>query len=200
MARHFHDDKIVVASHNPGKIREISDLLRPCGIEALAATDLGLEEPEETGTTFLANATLKAKASAEASGLPSLADDSGLVVPALGGAPGVQSARWAGPGRDFDLAMKRLITELGDRDRSAHFVCALVLAWPDGHLECFEGQVFGTLVWPRRGDHGFGYDPVFLAAGEKQTFGQMGPERKHKISHRAEAFRQLVSACFETGE
>ncbi len=200
MARHFHDDKIIVASHTPGKVREISDLLRPCGIEVLAATDLGLEEPEETGATFLENATLKAKASAEASGLPSLADDSGLVVPALGGAPGVHSARWAGPGRDFDLAMERLIKELGDRDRSAHFVCALVLAWPDGHLECFEGQVFGTLVWPRRGGYGFGYDPVFLAEGEEQSFGEMAAERKHKISHRAEAFRQLVSACFKTDE
>ncbi len=200
MARHFNDDKIIVASHNPGKVREISDLLRPCGIEGLAATDLGLEEPEETGATFLENATLKAKASAEASGLPSLADDSGLVVPALGGAPGIHSARWAGPERDFDLAMERLIKELGDRDRSAYFVCSLVLAWPDGHLECFEGQVFGTLVWPRRGGCGFGYDPVFLAEGEVQTFGEMAAERKHKISHRAEAFRQLVSACFKTDE
>ncbi len=200
MARHFHDDKIIVASHNPGKVREISDLLRPCGVEALAATDLGLEEPEETGATFLENATLKAKASAEASGLASLADDSGLVVPALGGAPGVHSARWAGPERDFDLAMERLIIELGDRDRSAHFVCSLVLAWPDGHLECFEGRVVGTLVWPRRGGHGFGYDPIFLADGEKETFGEMEPTNKHKISHRAEAFRQLVSACFTTGQ
>ena len=200
MARHFHDDKIIVASHNPGKVREISDLLRPRGIEVLAAGELGLEEPEETGATFIENATLKAKASAEASGLPSLADDSGLVVPALGGAPGVHSARWAGPERDFDLAMERLIKELGDRDRSAHFVCALVLAWPDGHLECFEGQVFGTLVWPGRGGYGFGYDPVFLAEGEERTFGEMDAERKHKISHRAKAFRQLVSACFKAGE
>ena len=200
MARHFHDHQIVVASHNPGKVREISDLFRPCGIEVLAAKELGLDEPEETGATFLENATLKAKASAEASGLPSLADDSGLVVPALGGAPGVHSARWAGPERDFDLAMERLFKELGDGNRSAHFVCSLVLAWPDGHLECFEGQVLGTLVWPRRGGYGFGYDPIFLAEGEDQTFGEMEAEKKHRISHRAEAFRQLVSACFKTGE
>jgi XTP/dITP diphosphohydrolase len=198
MARQFEDDKIVVASHNLGKVREISGLLRPYGIKVLVAAELGLEEPEETGATFLENATLKARASAEASGLPALADDSGLVVPALGGAPGVHSARWAGPERDFNLAMERLVKELGDGDRSTHFVCSLALAWPDGHMESFEGKVFGTLVWPMRGDRGFGYDPIFLSKGERQTFGEMEPANKHKISHRAEAFRKLVAACFKT--
>ena len=188
-----------MASHNPGKIREISYLLEPYGIGVLAAADLEIEEPEETGATFLENAILKAKASAEALGLPALADDSGLVVPALDGAPGTRSARWAGPKRDFKQAMARLFKELGDRDRSAHFVCSLVLAWPDGHAESFEGKVFGTLVWPMRGERGFGYDPIFLAEGEAQTFGEMEPVRKHGISHRAEAFRQLVVACFAAG-
>lgn len=196
MARRFEDDKIVVASHNSGKIREISDLLRPFNVDVLAAAGLGLEEPEETGATFLENAVLKAEASAAAAGLPALADDSGLVVAALDGAPGVLSARWAGPNRNFDRAMKRLIDQLGERDRAAHFVSAMVLAWPDGHNECFEGKVFGQLVWPMRGHHGFGYDPIFVAEGEQQTFGEMEPEKKHRISHRAVAFRKLVAACF----
>lgn len=196
MARRFEDDKIVVASHNSGKIREISDLLRPFKVDVLAAAGLGLEEPEETGTTFLENAVLKAEASAAAAALPALADDSGLVVEALDGAPGVFSARWAGPNRNFIRAMKRLIDELGERDRAAYFVSALVLAWPDGHNECFEGKVFGQLVWPMRGHHGFGYDPIFMAEGEQQTFGEMEPEKKHRISHRAVAFRKLVAACF----
>ena len=196
MARRFEDDKIVVASHNSGKIREISDLLRPFKVDVLAAAGLGLEEPEETGTTFLENAVLKAEASAAAAALPALADDSGLVVAALDGAPGVFSARWAGPNRNFNRAMKRLIDELGERDRAAYFVSALVLAWPDGHNECFEGKVFGQLVWPMRGHHGFGYDPIFMAEGEQQTFGEMEPEKKHRISHRAVAFRKLVAACF----
>lgn len=196
MARRFEDDKIVVASHNSGKIREISDLLRPFNVDVLAAAGLGLEEPEETGATFLENAVLKAEASAAAAALPALADDSGLVVAALDGAPGVFSARWAGPNRNFSRAMKRLIDELGERDRAAYFVSALVLAWPDGHNECFEGKVFGQLVWPMRGHHGFGYDPIFMAEGEQQTFGEMEPEKKHRISHRAVAFRKLVAACF----
>lgn len=199
MARRFEDRKIVVASHNPGKVREIADLLAPFGVEALAAAVLGLDDPAETGSTFRENAIIKAAASAKAAGLVALADDSGLVVPALDGAPGIYSARWAGPERDFARAMRRVHEELGDRDRSAHFACALALAWPDGHSEVFEGRVEGTLVWPPRGDRGFGYDPVFLADGETETFGEMNPEKKHGISHRADAFRKLVADCFREG-
>ena len=197
MARRCEGGRLVVASHNAGKVREIGDLLRPLGFHALSAGELGLAEPEETGTTFLQNAELKARAAALAADLPALADDSGLVVHALGGAPGIYSARWAGPGKDFRIAMERVQRELGDSsDRSAHFICALALGWPDGHVESFEGRVDGTLVWPPRGTRGFGYDPMFLPEGGALTFGEMEPQAKHEISHRARAFAQLVSHCF----
>jgi XTP/dITP diphosphohydrolase len=197
MARRCEGGRLVVASHNPGKVREIGDLLRPFGFETLAASELGLSEPEETGATFLANAELKARAAALAANLPALADDSGLVAPALGGAPGIYSARWAGPAKDFRMAMERVQGELGgSADRRAHFICALALAWPDGHVESFEGRVDGTLVWPPRGTRGFGYDPMFLPEGGTLTFGELEPEAKHKISHRARAFAQLTQHCF----
>jgi XTP/dITP diphosphohydrolase len=195
--RRLEGGRLVIASHNKGKVREIAELLAPFGVEILSAADLGLSEPAETGATFRENAEIKARAAAKASGLPGLADDSGLVVPALGGAPGIRSARWAGPARDFRIAMERVERELaGKTDRRAHFVCALALAWPDGHCECFEGRVDGTLVWPPRGSRGFGYDPIFVPGGHAETFGEMDPEKKHAISHRADAFRNLVSACF----
>ena len=197
MARRFDGTRLVVASHNPGKVREIGELLRPLGVEAVSAGELGLDEPEETGTTFRANAELKAHAAAQACGLPALADDSGLVVSALGGDPGIYSARWAGPDKDFPLAMEKIEHGLtGKSDRTAHFTCALSLAWPDGHVETFEGYVHGTLIWPPRGESGFGYDPVFVAEGRDITFGEMDPDEKHAISHRADAFRQLIDACF----
>ena len=195
--RRLEGGRLVIASHNKGKVREIAELLAPFGVEILSAADLGLPEPVETGATFRENAEIKARAAAKAGGLPALADDSGLVVPALAGAPGIRSARWAGPGRDFRIAMERVERELaGKTDRRAHFVCALALAWPDGHLDCFEGRVDGTLVWPPRGSRGFGYDPIFVPDGHAETFGEMDPEKKHAISHRADAFRKLVSACF----
>jgi XTP/dITP diphosphohydrolase len=197
MARHFEGGKLVIASHNPGKVREIGDLLRPYDARVMSAAELNLEEPEETGTTFVANAELKARFVAEASGLPALSDDSGLVVEALGGAPGVVSARWAGPDKDFAVAMRRVEDELaGASNRRAYFACALALCWPDGHCEIFEGTVHGDLVWPPRGTLGFGYDPMFVAEGRDITFGEMDPEEKHRISHRADAFRKLVAACF----
>ncbi|CAN5305761.1 RdgB/HAM1 family non-canonical purine NTP pyrophosphatase [soil metagenome] len=189
--------KLVIASHNAGKVREIKALLGPYGIEPVSAADLDLPEPEETGTTFVANAELKAMQAADLSGLPALADDSGLCVEALGGDPGIFSARWAGPDKDFGLAMRLVEDNLGaidDAPRDAHFVCALALAWPDGHVEWFEGRVDGTLVWPPRGDHGFGYDPMFLPDGAALTFGEMTPETKTPLTHRAAAFRQLVAA------
>ncbi len=195
-ARRFVGDRLVIASHNPGKVEEIAALLAPFAVEAVSAAALGLPEPEETGDSFEANAALKARASAEASGLPALADNSGLVVPALGGAPGIYSARWAGPAKDFQMAMARVNRELGDRDRSAHFVAVLALAWPDGDETWFRGEVMGRLVWPPRGDRGFGYDPMFLPEGGAETFGEMEPGWKHGISHRARAFAKLVAACF----
>jgi XTP/dITP diphosphohydrolase len=197
--RRFSGERLVIASHNAGKLREIGDLLRPFSVACVSVGELGLPEPDETGTTFVANAELKAQAAAEGSGLPALADDSGLVVPALGGAPGVVSARWAGPGKDFRIAMGRVESELaaiGDGDLRAFFACALTLAWPDGHRETFGGFVHGRLVFPPRGDRGFGYDPIFQADGRNITFGEMDPEEKHRISHRADAFRKLVAACF----
>jgi len=199
MARQFTEPKLVIASHNSGKVREIGELLRPFDKDVVSAGDLDIEEPEETGTTFVANASLKAHASAKASGLPALADDSGLAVVALDGDPGIYSARWGGPDRDFNLAMQKVeeaVQATGNDDRRAYFVCALCLAWPDGHEEIFEGRVDGTLVWPQRGDRGFGYDPVFLPEGGALTFAEMDPDAKHAISHRADAFRQLVDACF----
>lgn len=197
MARTFTGGRLVVASHNPGKVREINELLRPYGVEAVSAGDLNLPEPEETGLTFVANAELKALAAATAAGLPALADDSGLAVAALDGAPGIYSARWGGPKKDFAMAMERVHREIGaNPDRRAHFVCALCLAWPDGHVETFEGKVNGELVWPPRGSQGFGYDPMFVPGGYDITFGEMEPEKKHAMSHRAKAFAQLVETCF----
>lgn len=199
MARHFDEKKLVIASHNPGKVREIADLLRPFGVDVVSANELDLPEPEETEDTFIRNALLKANAAAQASGLPALSDDSGLAVSALDGAPGIYSARWAGPDKDFIIAMEK-VEELmrGAEDRSAKFVCALALAWPDGHTEVFEGTVSGDITWPPLGDKGFGYDPIFIAEGESITFAEMDPERKHAMSHRADAFSQLVAACFQS--
>jgi len=194
VTRRLGRGRLVVASHNKGKLSEITELLRPFGVETVSAAELGLAEPEETGDTFEANAALKAREAAIASGLPSLADDSGLVVPALDGAPGIYSARWTGAGKDFRIAMEKVEARLAGRhDRRAHFVAVLALAWPDGHLESFRGEVHGTLVWPPRGDRGFGYDPIFLADGESLTFGEMDPAKKHGMSHRAVAFRKLVT-------
>ncbi|MCP4327502.1 MAG: RdgB/HAM1 family non-canonical purine NTP pyrophosphatase [Alphaproteobacteria bacterium] len=195
--RRYRGGDLVVASHNPGKVREIGDLLagRVAG-RVRSAAELDLDEPEETGTTFTENALIKAHAAA-AAGHIALADDSGLAVPALGGAPGIHSARWAGPERDFAAAMRRLEDALpAGADRSAYFVCALALVWPDGEEAIFEGRVDGTLVWPPRGDYGFGYDPMFVATGYDITFGEMDPQQKHRTSHRADAFRRLVAACF----
>ena len=201
--------KVVIATHNPGKLREMRELLAPYGIEAVSAGELGLPEPDETGTMFAENAALKAHAAASASGLPAFADDSGLCVEALDGAPGLFSARWAGETKDFTTAMERVEGELerraatGPGERRAHFVSALVLAWPDGHEELFEGRVHGTLVWPPRGQKGFGYDPMFQPDGHAGTFGEMTAEEKHGIawsggealSHRARAFVRLAAAC-----
>jgi XTP/dITP diphosphohydrolase len=195
--RRFAGDRLVVASHNRGKIDEITELLARFGIAAVAAAALGLPEPEETGDSFEANAALKARAAAAASGLPALADDSGLVVPALDGSPGIYSARWAGAAKDFRIAMARVERELGDRDRDAVFVAVLALAWPEGHVELFRGEAPGRLIWPPRGDKGFGYDPMFVPAGGRLTFGEMDPARKHRISHRARAFAKLVEGCFD---
>jgi XTP/dITP diphosphohydrolase len=189
--------RLVVASHNPGKAREIAALLAPLGVETVTASALGLPEPEETETTFALNAALKARAAAAASGLPALADDSGLEVSALGGAPGVHSARWAGEERDFRAAMERVRRELSARnatDMSARFVCALALAQPDGAVETFEGEARGSIVWPPRGEHGFGYDPIFQPSGCDRTFGEMRHEEKLPLTHRARAFEKLVAA------
>jgi len=195
--RRFSGDTLVIASHNAGKIREIADLLRPYVANFSSAGELGLPEPEETGTSFVANAELKAKAAA-AAGHVALADDSGLVVPALNGDPGIYSARWAGPEKDFAMAMRKVEEGLdGKSDRTAYFVCALSMAWPDGHVETVEGRCYGTLVWPPQGGKGFGYDPMFRPDGYSATFGEMSPSRKHEISHRADAFEQLVERCFQ---
>lgn len=189
--------RLVIATHNPGKLREIAELLAPHGIDAVSAAELGLPEPEETATDFVGNARLKALAAAAGAGLPALADDSGFCAAALGGAPGVYSARWAGPAKDFSVAMRRVREEAGDAaDRRGWFVSVLCLAWPDAHTETFYGRVDGTWVWPPRGDRGFGYDPMFVPLGGALTFGEMAPEEKHAISHRARAFRQLLTACF----
>ena len=200
MTRRFTGGTLVIASHNQDKVREIAELLAAHAAHVVSAGELGLPEPEETGTSFRANAELKARASAEGSGHVALADDSGLVVPALDGRPGIYSARWAGPGRDFGLAMQRIRSELPEgADPAAHFVCALSLAWPDGHCETVEGRVHGTLSWPPRGENGFGYDPIFVPDGFVDTFGEMEPASKHRISHRADAFRQLIDRCFRQG-
>ena len=197
-ARRVAGGRLVIASHNPGKVDEFAALFRPFKVQAVSAAELGLPEPDETGATFAANAEIKARAAALHSGLPALADDSGLAVDALAGAPGVLSARWAGPDRDFALAMKKIEDELGVADdRRAHFACALTLGWPDGQTETFLGEVRGRLIWPPRGDLGFGYDPMFVADGHDITFGEMAPEAKHAISHRAQAFAKLAAACLQ---
>jgi XTP/dITP diphosphohydrolase len=193
--------RLVVASHNPGKLREIADLVRPYGLDAISAGSLGIPEPEETEPTFAGNARLKALHAARLADLPALADDSGLEVAALKGAPGIYSARWAGPGKDFSAAMARVAAELREKgvwDRgppSANFTCALCLAWPDGTASVFEGRVHGTLVWPPRGDRGFGYDPMFVPNGADRTYGEIDPAMKHASSHRAVAFAKFVEAC-----
>jgi XTP/dITP diphosphohydrolase len=202
--------RLVIATHNPGKLAEMRDLLAPFGIDAISAGDLHLKEPDETGMTFRDNARIKARAAAEVTGLPAFADDSGLVVDALNGEPGIHSARWAGPHKDFRGAMETIEDKLRQRGaatperRKAHFVSALAVAWPDGHVEDFEARVDGTLVWPPRGDKGFGYDPMFLPDGHQRTFGEMGSDEKHGLpprgkglSHRARAFLKLAEACLE---
>ncbi|PPR11009.1 MAG: dITP/XTP pyrophosphatase [Alphaproteobacteria bacterium MarineAlpha11_Bin1] len=197
MARTFIEQRLIIASHNPGKVRELGELLLPWSVEVVSAAQLSLPEPEETGLTFIENAKLKADSAALMANLPALADDSGLEVNALGGAPGIYSARWGGPEKDFDAAMVRVNEEIGNNpDRGARFVCALALTWPDGHSEVFEGTVNGALVWPPRGERGFGYDPMFLADGDTGTYGEIDPEKKHANSHRAAAFRKLIDACF----
>jgi XTP/dITP diphosphohydrolase len=201
---------LVIATHNPGKLREMRELLAPYGVDAVSAGELGLGEPEETGASFADNARIKAVAAATAARLPAFADDSGLVVDALGGAPGIHSARWAGPTKDFAAAMReiedrlRVLGATTPAARAAHFVSALCVAWPDGDLEAFEGRVDGTLVWPPRGSMGFGYDPMFLADGCDLTFGEMTSEAKHGLpprglglSHRARAFVALAAACLQ---
>ena len=199
----FEGDTLVIASHNPGKVVEIQALIGAYVPNIVSAADLNLPEPEEVGASFVENAELKARAAATAARLPALADDSGLAVAALEGAPGIYSARWAGPTKDFTIAMRRVAVELrGKQDLRAKFVCALSLAWPPSesdrtqHVETVEGTVSGTLVWPPRGDKGFGYDPMFVADGHALTFGEMEPEAKHAISHRADAFRKLVERVF----
>ncbi|HET8728872.1 MAG TPA: RdgB/HAM1 family non-canonical purine NTP pyrophosphatase [Alphaproteobacteria bacterium] len=201
--RRFVGDTLVIASHNKGKIREIADLLAGHAANFPSAGSFGLDDPEETGDSFIANAELKARYVAERTSLPALADDSGLAVPALGGRPGIHSARWAerpDGSRDFAWAMERLHDALDgqgpDADHSAYFVCALSLAWPDGHCETVEGRAYGRLVWPPRGSKGFGYDPMFMPNGYTATYGEMAAAEKHAISHRADAFHQLVARCF----
>ena len=208
MAHRRIDGRLVIATHNPGKLLEMRELLAPFGVEAVAAGTLGLAEPEESGSSFRENARIKAEAATHATALPAFADDSGLAVDALDGAPGIHSARWAGPKKDFAHAMDKVQQELlrcgaetADQ-RRAHFVSALCVAWPDGHLEEFEARVDGTLVWPPRGDKGFGYDPMFLPDGHARTFGEMSADEKHGLpprgeglSHRARAFLKLAEAC-----
>ena len=197
--RQFTEDALVIATHNVGKMREIGALFAGFDIHILSAADLGLSEPDETETSFTGNAILKARKAAMASGKPALADDSGLAVAALDGAPGIYSARWAGPNRDFNLAMSIVETELaktGSIDYSAEFICALAIVWPDGGVVCVEGRVKGQLMFPARGTMGFGYDPIFQPNGHKISFGEMNPDAKHAISHRADAFAQLLASCF----
>jgi len=198
MTHRLSKTRLVVASHNQGKVREISDLIAPWNLHAVSAGELNLPEPEETETTFVGNALLKARAAAKGSGLPALADDSGLCVEALGGDPGVYSARWAGPDKDFSRAMEevhRRLQALPGASTAAWFVCVLALAWPDGEEIAFEGRVDGNIVWPARGTKGFGYDPIFVPTGHQLTFGEMDPAAKHEMSHRARAFAKFVEAC-----
>ena len=192
-------DRLVIASHNEGKVRELAELFAPFGIDCISAKSLNIAEPEEDEATFSDNAKLKARAAAQASGLKAIADDSGLEIAALGGAPGLHSARWGGEARDFGLAMQRVHQELeakGETEAQANFICALALAAPQGMAEAFEGKVFGTLVWPPRGTRGFGYDPIFVPNGYTQTFGEMEPELKNRLSHRMRAFEQLMAAVY----
>ena len=196
--RKFEGEELLIATHNKGKAREISALLSPYVSSFLTAGDLDLPEPEETGSTFVENAILKAQAAAQASGRVCLADDSGLAVNALNGDPGIYSARWGGEAKDFNLAMQKVQDALGDvEDRSAYFVCVLALGWPDGHCEVFEGRVHGNIIWPMRGDTGFGYDPIFQPKGYDVTFAEMDSAEKQSISHRANAFDLLVQNCLK---
>jgi len=198
MPRRFEGGTLVIATHNRGKLVEMEDLLRPYRIAVTSAGLLGLPEPEETGASFEENAELKARDAASASGLPALADDSGLVVPALDGAPGIYSARWADAQKNFAPAMARVERELqGKSDRRAYFVAVLSLAWPDGHIESFRGEVHGSVVFPPRGSKGFGYDPIFLPEGKTETFGELDSATRMSVSHRTVAFKQLAAACFD---
>ena len=198
MARRFAGGSLVIATHNRGKLAEMQDLLAPYGVKAVSAGELALPEPDETGATFEDNAALKARAAAVASGLPALADDSGLVVRALDGAPGIYSARWANKTRDFGPAMARVEQELrGKTDRRAYFVAVLSLGWPDLHIESFRGEVHGSVVSPPRGVRGFGYDPIFLPEGKALTFGELDSAARMAVSHRTVAFRKLAAACFD---
>lgn len=188
--------RLVLASHNAGKLREIAHLVRPFAVEVVSADALGLSEPVEDAPDFVGNARIKALAAARATGLPALSDDSGFCVAALGGDPGVLSARWAGPTKDFTMAMAEVHRLMpADAPRDAWFIAALCLAWPDGHTEVFEGRVDGAVIWPPRGDRGFGYDPIFVPNGQALSFGEMAPDEKYAISHRARAFAQLVAGC-----
>ena len=199
MARKIKENEIVIATHNPGKANEISALLSAYIERFDTSGALGLSEPVEDGETFIENALIKARSAAQESGKLVLADDSGLAVSALGGDPGIYSARWGGPEKDFNLAMRKVheaLEDCGAEDRSAAFICVLALAWPDGHTEVFEGVVEGDIVWPMRGDKGFGYDPIFVAKEYDVTFAEMEPQAKHDISHRADAFKKLVESCF----
>ena len=197
MTRKLEKGRLVAATHNKGKVRELKDLFEPVGMEVVSAIELDLDEPEETEQTFSGNALIKARAACKATGAPALSDDSGLEVDALGGMPGVHTALWAGEPRDFYVAMEKvetLLKESGATDRTARFVSTLAVVWPDGHEEVFEGTVEGEIVWPPRGDKGFGFDPVFVAKGETETFGEMDPAKKHAMSHRADAFAKLKAA------
>ena len=197
--RQFNEDKLVIATHNAGKMREIKMLFASFDFTILSATDLGLPEPDETENSFIGNAVLKARSAATASGMPALADDSGLSVVALNGAPGVHSARWAGPNRDFNVAIKAVkeaLLKAQSDDMQAAFICALALVWPDGHAVSVEGKIHGILTFPARGTQGFGYDPIFQPCGHDVSFGEMNPIAKHAISHRADAFAKLISRCF----
>lgn len=203
MPRRFEGERLVVASHNAGKVREIGVMLAPFGVQTVSAGELGLPVPDETETTYQGNAAIKALAAARAADLPALSDDSGISIDALGGEPGVYAADWAETpnGRDFGLAMRkvheRLTSCAAPEPWTARFTCALCLAWPDGHTETFLGHVEGRVVWPPRGEQGFGYDPIFIRDGEEMTFGEMEPERKHADNHREKAFKQLVAGCFQ---
>ena len=202
MVRTLSPGKLIAATHNAGKVKELKALFEPLGFEVVSAIELDLPEPEETEKTFVGNAVLKARAAAEATGQPALSDDSGLAVDALDGAPGIYSARWAGEPRDFGVAMEKVREELQSRkavDYSARFICALAICWPDGHSEAFEGEVRGHLEFPPRGEKGFGYDPIFVADGETITFGEMDPDRKHAMSHRADAFAKLKQFLGKSG-